>query len=206
MTKLGWNWSNAGTDSVPALVQFHPSSGIFMAYLQDTCNRLEHHGLTHWGRETHICVSKLTIIASDNGLSPGRLQDVIWTNAGILLIGPLGTNFNEILIEIHTFSFKKMHLKMSFAKWRPFCLGPNVLMQKHHMFILVSAVAQFHPITATFLSCLHGTCNRPDNDITSYCKTMVSARAGDIQLYPTQPLDCNKIQPLTPGPFNKSSV
>ena len=84
--------------------------------------------LTHWGRETHICVGKLTIIASDNGLSPGRRQAIIWTNAGILLIGPLETNFNEILFEIYTFSFKKMHLKMSSAKWRPFCLGPNVLM------------------------------------------------------------------------------
>ena len=49
--------------------------------------------LTHWGRVTHICVSKLTIIGSDNGLSPGRRQAIIWTNAGILLIGPLGTNF-----------------------------------------------------------------------------------------------------------------
>ena len=86
--------------------------------------------LTHWGRETHICVGKLTIIASDNGSSPGRRQAIIWTNAGILLIGSLGTNFNEILIEIHTFSFKKMHLKMSSAKWRPFCLGLNVLMTK----------------------------------------------------------------------------
>ena len=84
--------------------------------------------LTHWGRVTHICVSKLTIIGSDNGLSPGRRQAIIWTNDGILLIGPLGTNFNETLIEIHTFSFKKMHLKMSSAKWRPFCLGSNVLM------------------------------------------------------------------------------
>ena len=83
--------------------------------------------LTHWGRVTHICVSELTIIGPDNGLSPGRRQAIIWTNAGILLIGPLGTNFNEILIEIHTFSFKKMHLKMSSAKWRPFCLGLNVL-------------------------------------------------------------------------------
>ena len=81
----------------------------------------------NWGRETHICVGKLTIIGSDNGLSPGRRQAIIWTNAGILLIGPLGTNFNEILIEIHTFSFMKMHLKMSSAKWRPFCLGLNVL-------------------------------------------------------------------------------
>ena len=78
---------------------------------------------------THICVSKLIIIGSDNGLSPGRRQAIIWTNAGILLIGPLGTNFNEILIEIHIISPKKIHLKMSSEKWRPSCLGLNVLMQ-----------------------------------------------------------------------------
>ena len=72
--------------------------------------------LTHWGRVKHICVGKLTTIGSDNGLSPGRRQAIIWTNAGILLIWPLGTNFNEMLIEIHTFSFKKMHLNMSSAK------------------------------------------------------------------------------------------
>ena len=83
--------------------------------------------LTHWGRVTHLWISKLTSIASDNGLSPGRRQAIIWTNAGILLIGPLGTNFREILSEIHTFSFKKMRLKMSSGKWRPFCLGLNVL-------------------------------------------------------------------------------
>ena len=76
---------------------------------------------------THICVSKLTIIGSDNGFLPGRRQAIIWTNAGILLIWTLGTNFSEILSEIHAFSFKKMHLKMSSAKWRPFCLGLNVL-------------------------------------------------------------------------------
>ena len=46
--------------------------------------------LTHWGRVTHICVGKLTIIGSDNGLAPGRRQAIIWTNAGILLIRPLG--------------------------------------------------------------------------------------------------------------------
>ena len=62
-----------------------------------------------------------------NGLSPGRRQAIIWTNAGILLIGHLGTCFSEILIEIETFSFKKMHLKMSSAKTQPFCLGLNVL-------------------------------------------------------------------------------
>ena len=84
--------------------------------------------LTHWGRVTHICVGELTIIVSDNGLSPGRRQAIIWTNAGILLIGPYGTNFNEILIEILTFSFTKMSLKGSFAKWRPFGLCLNTLM------------------------------------------------------------------------------
>ena len=82
--------------------------------------------LTHWVRVTHICVSKLVIISSDNGLSPGRRQAITWTNAGILLIGPLGTNFSEILIKIQLFSFRKMHLKVSFAKWWPFCLGLNV--------------------------------------------------------------------------------
>ena len=77
--------------------------------------------LTHCGWMTHICVGNLTIIGSDNGLSPGRRQAIIWTNAGILSIGPLGTNFNEIVIEIHLFSFKKIHLEISSKKWRPFC-------------------------------------------------------------------------------------
>ena len=82
---------------------------------------------------THICVSNLTIIGSDNGLSPGRRQAIIWTNAGILLIGPLGTNFSELSIEIQTFSFKKNHLKVSSAKWRPFCVGLNVLTTVKHL-------------------------------------------------------------------------
>ena len=78
------------------------------------------HHLTHWGRVTHIWVVKLTIIGSDNGLSPGRRQTIIWINAGILLIRLLGTNFSEIFIGIQTFSLKKMHLKIWFAKWCPF--------------------------------------------------------------------------------------
>ena len=60
---------------------------------------------------THICVGKLTIIGSDNGLSSGWHQAIIWTNARILLIEPLGTNFSEILIGIKIVSFKKMRLK-----------------------------------------------------------------------------------------------
>ena len=44
-------------------------------------------------------------------------------NAGILLIGLSGTNFSEIGIKIHNFSFMKMRLKMSSGKWRTFCPG-----------------------------------------------------------------------------------
>ena len=80
---------------------------------------------------THICVNKLTSIGSDNGLSPGRRQAIIWTNAGILLIWTLGTNFSEILSQIRAYSFKKMHFKMASAKWRPFCHGLNELTQRH---------------------------------------------------------------------------
>ena len=83
--------------------------------------------LTHWGRVTHICVSKLTIISSDNGLSPGRCQAIIWTNAGILLIGTLGTNVSDILSQIHIFLFRKMHFKRFLTAWWAFCLRLNEL-------------------------------------------------------------------------------
>ena len=76
----------------------------------------------HWRRVMHIWVGKLTSIGSDNGLSPGWHQAIIWTNAGILLIRTLGTIFSEILSEVHAFQFKKMHFKLSFAKLRQFCL------------------------------------------------------------------------------------
>ena len=99
--------------------------------------------LTHWDRVTHISVSKQTIIGSDNGLSPCRRQAIIWTNAGLLLIGPLGTNFSELLIEIPTFSFKKMHLKMSSAKRRPFCFGLNVL--THCSLETPNSMIELHP-------------------------------------------------------------
>ena len=94
-----------------------------------TCHHLlliyePHHILsTHWCRAMHICVHKLTIIVSDNGLLSGRRQAIILTIAGILFIGPLGTNCSENLIKIHTFSFKKIYFKMLFGICRPFCLS-----------------------------------------------------------------------------------
>ena len=67
------------------------------------------------------------VLGSNNGLSPGQHQVIIWTNDGILSIGPLGTNFSEVLIKINIFSLKEMHLKSSSTKWQPFCLSSSVL-------------------------------------------------------------------------------
>ena len=109
--------------------------------------------LTHWGRVTHICVGNLTIIGSDNGLSPGRRQDIIWTNAGILSIGPLETNFSEILAEIIICSFKKMYLIVSSAKWRPFFIGLNVLRNSSYLMWMVKLVIVYwNSINMTYVN------------------------------------------------------
>ena len=118
--------------------------------------------LTNCGWVTHICVSKLTIIGSNNGLLPDQRKAIIWTSAGILLIRPLGTNFNEILIEIYTFSFKKIHLKVLSGKWRPFCFCLNVLnycglVMPHgikHLGHLGSAIGLLHRILLTIYASL----------------------------------------------------
>ena len=86
--------------------------------------------LTHWGQVTHICVGNLNIIGSYKGLSPGRRQAIIWTNDGMLLIGPFRTNFSQILIQIYTFSYTKMDLKMSSGKWWQFFPGLHVLNER----------------------------------------------------------------------------
>ena len=82
--------------------------------------------LTHWGRATHLCVNKLTIIGSDNGLSPGRQQAIIWTNDGILIIGPLGTNFSEILIEILTFVIQENVFKGAVCEMAPIFVSASM--------------------------------------------------------------------------------
>ena len=64
---------------------------------------------------------------SDNGLLVIQRHAIIWTNAGLLSIGPLGINFSAILIKIPNFSFTKMHLQISSAKWWPFCPGGDEL-------------------------------------------------------------------------------
>ena len=107
---------------------------------------------THWGRATHICVSNSTLIASDNGLSPGRCQAIIWTSAGILSIGPLAINCSEILIKIQIFSYTKMYLKLSSAKWRLLRLGLNVLLFEDVKYLFTFEDAEY-----VFITCFYST-------------------------------------------------
>ena len=83
---------------------------------------------------------KHTNIASDNGLSPVRRQAIISTNADISSIRPWGTYFGDILVKIQNISFKELHLNMSSAKWRPFCIGLNVLTPQQPVPNLIIAV------------------------------------------------------------------
>ena len=135
-------WTDISLSSVPRTVSCHIPSMVFCliiwlcynenVYVIKNINNnnvkliiwkeetLPVDSITHWGRVTHICV-----ISSDNGLSHGGRQAFIRTKAGILLIGPLGTNFRENLIAIQTFSLKKIRLKMPSAKCCLFRSGLN---------------------------------------------------------------------------------
>ena len=82
--------------------------------------------LTHWGRVTHICVSNLTIIGSDNGLSSRRRPAIIWTNAGISFIGPLGPDFSfnrNSNIFIQENAFESVVWEMASILSRPQCVN-----------------------------------------------------------------------------------
>ena len=97
-----WPFCPGGDD----LIEFSRTSNDVRAWI---CNYIHTEGwyvntnsypiLTHWGRVTHICVSKLTIIGSDNGLSPGRRQAIIlnqcWYIVNWVLRNKLQWNFNR---------------------------------------------------------------------------------------------------------------
>ena len=93
----------------------------FIGMLLSSLFRVSQKYLIHQCRMTHRL-----IIRSDDGLLPGRRQVFFGTYAGSLLIWPLGTEFDEILIEIYKFQLKKMHLLMS-DKWLLYCIGISVL-------------------------------------------------------------------------------
>ena len=70
--------------------------------------------LAHWGRVTHICVGNLAVMGSVNGLSSGRRQAIVCTNAAILLILPLATNFTKLFS-----NFKYFYQRKCIWKCRP---------------------------------------------------------------------------------------
>ena len=80
-------------------------------------------------RDSNIYVSKQGHHWFRYGSSPDQYQAIIWTSYGFLLIGTLGTDLNESWIEIPQFSYEKMNLKMSLARWQPF-FGSNMLKEK----------------------------------------------------------------------------
>ena len=141
--------------ALPSYITLSWLSFLYAYYLHNDLLSIHWLGapLTHWGRVTHICVSKLTISGSDNGLSPGRRQAIIWTNAGILLIRTLGTHFSEILGLMHSFSFKKKNLKMSSAKGRLFSLGLNELNETSEVSGLLFDIILFHSRTPMADTC-----------------------------------------------------
>ena len=170
---------------MPSIAPKDSMSHLFWSYSAMGCRCLQITILTHWGQATHICAGKLATIGSDNGLSPGRRQAIIWTSAGILLIRPIGTNFNEILTEILLFSFKKMRLKVSSAKRWPFCLGINVLNQSGNHANKYPACNYWNH----FRSSCHGLSRREMSRITGV-KT---------------PIPCSRYQQSYPG-ITKASV
>ena len=63
--------------------------------------------LTQWGQVKHICVGKLTIIGSDNGLTPGCCQAINWTNAGNCQLDPSGQTSVKFQLEFKYFRSRK---------------------------------------------------------------------------------------------------
>ena len=128
--------------------------------------------LSHWytnslrlSRETHICVSDQTIMGSNNGLSPGRRQAIIWTNTGI---GSLGIHFSAFLREIQIFSFKKVHLNESSAKSQPFLSRPQCVKPQYP----ISTVYSFYLLCDSFSS--------------GFCRVLITATGLIMRLCPSR--------------------
>ena len=97
--------------------------------------------LTHWGRVTPICIN-----GSDNGLSPGRRQAIIWTNAGMMLIGPLGTNFSDwnLYIFIKENAFENAVWKMAAILSRPQCVEKKHVSKRDYRNLLQLYIIENH--------------------------------------------------------------
>ena len=77
--------------------------------------------ISPWRRK-YASVNRISI-GSDNGLSQIRRQAIIWTDAGLSSIGPLGTKFSENLIKIQFFHLQKCIRKNSLRNGGHFVQG-----------------------------------------------------------------------------------
>ena len=84
--------------------------------------------LIHWGRVTHMCVSELTIIGSDNGLSPGRRQAIIWTREWWNIVNwTLRNKLQWNFIRNSNIFIQQNALENVVCEMASICLGLNVL-------------------------------------------------------------------------------
>ena len=113
-----------------------------------SCNKTEIHTyiVFHWGQVMHISISNITIIGSDNCLSPGWHQCWIIVNSNHI------TNFSETISEIHRFSFEKIHSKISSVKGRPVCLSFNVLTFKYQSDVYIHNLDSVSGVPADILA------------------------------------------------------
>ena len=133
----------------------------------------------------HIYIGNQTIISSNNGLLPGRCQAIIWTKAGILVTGHLGTNFSQILIEILTFSFSKMCLKVMSAKWHSFCLGLNQVSLLMPWWIISKSHQEKALICKTVY--ISKQVSYPYKTFTHYAYRKITFIYSRLQLFPAMP-------------------
>ena len=137
-------WKGTFYLGIDMWMYFHSTLKVSSTYRKENPIAL-HHGIYTWmyiwwnlqvGAECPRSYRCIKIIFETNlkyghlrrNLEPRWIMRIYISlySAGILLIRTLGTNFSEIVSEIDTFAFKKVYLKMSSAKWRPFCLGLNM--------------------------------------------------------------------------------
>ena len=97
--------------------------------------------LCHWDQVTHICISKLTIIGLDNGLSPDRSQAIIWTTGRILSIGPLGTKLSEILTIHNSYIFIQENASEYVWKMMTMLSQPQCVIVTWHCILLQKSVS-----------------------------------------------------------------
>ena len=108
--------------------------------------QIQHHITEHFFSKSsqlievmHICITYLTIIASDSGLLLSQRQAIIWTSALILLIWPLRTNFSEKFnqssyIFIHENAFKYVVCEKAAILSQPQCVNSCLSHILHHLY------------------------------------------------------------------------